>query len=55
MMVSRNEVDLRLIKEENTPKGYDIDYYVGDVADEDLADKVVHKKYKNGDSRYFNQ
>jgi len=43
MMVSRNEVNLRLIKEENTLKGYDIDYYAGDVADEDLANKVVHK------------
>lgn len=46
MMVARNENELNQIKEEYIQQGYSIDYLKGDVAEEDLAIKVVDKTVK---------
>ncbi len=46
MMVSRNKENLFEISNKFLTQGYDIDFTVGDVADEHLAKKVVDKTIK---------
>ena len=43
IMVARNIAELKKIKEKYTRQGHIIDYFAGDVADKDLASKVVYQ------------
>ena len=43
MMVARNEIELKKIKEKYARQGHSIDYFAGDVGDKDLARKVVNQ------------
>ena len=43
MMVARNEIELKKIKQKYARQGHSIDYFAGDVGDKDLARKVVNQ------------
>ena len=46
MMVARNEIELKKIKQKYARQGHSIDYFAGDVGDKDLARKLSIKPSK---------